>query len=57
MFPRGVEENRHVHPLDPAVDLAGLEHALRADGAPDQGRVVGDFGAVAGEALRVGRRA
>ena len=37
-----------------AVDLAGLEHPLGSDRAPDQGRVVDYFGAVAGKALRVG---
>lgn len=36
------------------VNLAGLKHPLGADGAPNHGGVVDDFGAVAGEALGVG---
>lgn len=36
------------------IDLAGLEHPLGSDGAPDHGGIVDDFGAIAGEALGVG---
>lgn len=36
------------------IDLAGLEHPLGSDGAPDHGGVVDDFGPVAGETLLVG---
>ena len=39
------------------VHLSGLKHSLRSDGAPDDGGVVYDFGAVAGEALGVLRAA
>lgn len=40
-----------------AVNLAGLEHSLRADGAPDQAGVVVYLGPVTRESLRVVRGA
>jgi hypothetical protein len=37
----------------PVIHLSGLEHPLRTNGPPNQGRIVHDFGAVACEALLV----
>lgn len=55
-----VHEHRHHRPDEEevherAVHLARLEHALRANRAPDQGRVVCCFGALARESLGIVR--